>query len=165
MLEAMKGIDQILLFRKLGDKKAATRLAFQTEHSEESSVDGGDATATKDGPITSPGTVTKEIPFTSICARGDGTRELLEEAHQNQDTLEVWAIDKGAEAQEGNKYPATYQHCKLSELNKTSNAEDLMELEGTLVVQGIPQKGLATLTEEQKAVVQYKYTDTTEVAQ
>ena len=40
-----------------------------------------------------------------------------------------------------------------------------MELEGTLVVQGIPQKGLATLTEEQKAVVQYKYTDTTEVAQ
>ena len=161
-MEAIKGIDQILLFRKLGDKNAATRLAFQTEHSEELSIDGGDSTATKDGAISSPGTVLEEIPFTSICARGDGTREMLETAQRDQSIIEVWSIDRGAE-EDGGKYPATYRHCKITDLSKTSNAEDLMELSGTLVTQGTPQKGMATLSEEQKKVVQYEFTDTTEL--
>lgn len=163
-LKPIKGIDQILLFRKLGDKTAATKLAFQTEHSIESSIDGGDSTATKDGPITSPGTVAEEIPFTSIAARGDGTRELLEKAHRDQELIEVWSIDRGAEAKEG-KYPATYRHCTVSEVSKSANAEDLMELTGTLVTQGTPQEGMATLSEEQQQVIQYKFKDTTADAQ
>ncbi len=163
-LKPIKGIDQILLFRLLGDKEAATKLAFQTEHSIESSIDGGDSTATKDGAISSPGTVTEEIPFTSIAARGDGTREMLEKAHREQELVEVWSIDKGAEGSLG-KYPATYRHCYISELTNSANAEDLMEFSGTLVTQGIPQEGEATLTKEQEEVVQYEFKDTTEISE
>lgn len=162
-LEAIRGIDQILLFRELGITDAATKLAFQTEHSEESTIDGGDSTATKDGPLTSPGTVTKEIPFTSIAARGDGTREMLERVHDEQKTVEVWQIDRGAEPDAEGKYPAKYAQGVISELSKTANAEDLMELSGTLVINGIPQAGQATLTEEQAAVVQYEFVDTTAI--
>lgn len=160
-MEPKKGINQVLLFRKLGETSAAAKLLFQTEHSIERSVDGGDSTATKDGPITSPGTPTQEIPFSSIVAQGDTVVALLREVFWNQETLEVWVIDKGAEAV-GEKYPAEYCQGKLTEFNETANAEDLMELEGTIVVDGIPQKGEATLSVGQSEVVQYIFKDTTE---
>ncbi len=160
-LEAIKGIDQILLFRELGNTSAAVKLAFQTEHSREASIDGGDSTATKDGPITSPGTPTQEWPFTSIAARDDETRNMLWRVFENQKVIEVWQIDRGAEADTSGKYPAKYAQGRITELTETANAEDLMELEGTISINGIPQDGLATLTEEQQEVIQYVFTDTT----
>lgn len=163
MATAKKGIDQILLFRKLGDTKEAAKLLFQTEHAIERSIDGGDSTATKDGPFTSPGTPTQEIPFSSLVAREDTVAALLKDAFWKQEVLEVWTIDKGAEAVES-KYPATYCRGKLTEFNETANAEDLVELEGTIVVDGVPQDGEATLSAQQAEVVQYVFTDTVENA-
>lgn len=159
--KAKKGIDQILLFRKLGETSGATKLMFQTEHAIERSVDGGDTTATKDGPITSPGTPMQEITLASIVGEGDPVIQLLRDAYWGQDTLEIWVIDKGAEPTD-TKYPAEYSQGKLSEFNETANAEDLMEIEGTIIVDGIPQQGEATLSVEQSEVVQYVFTDTVE---
>lgn len=163
-LEAIKGADQILLFRLKGETNPATKLAFQTEHSIEASVDGGDSTATKDGSLSSPGTPVEEWPFTSIAARGDETREMLWKAFREQKVVEVWQIDKGAEEQEG-KYPARYAQGLIQDLSETANVEDLMELSGTIKINGVPKEGKATLTEDQKTVVQYLFVDTTAVAE
>lgn len=162
MAEAIKGIDKILLFRKLGEKTAAVKLLYQTEHSEEGTVDGGDTTATKDGPLNTPGTPQQEIPFSSIVSRDDDVVAMLREAFWKQHTLEVWTIDKGAKPT-GTKYPAEYCQGKLTEFSKTANAEDLVELSGNIVVDGVPQTGTATLTEAQAEVVQYSFEDTTAI--
>ena len=162
--EAIKGVDQILLFRELGKTEKATKLMFQTEHSVERSLDGGDSVATKDGSISSPGTAEIELPFSSIMARGDECYEMLLDCFENNKTVEVWAIDKGAEPKgsgEVTKYPAKYMQGKLTDFSETANAEDMMELEGTISVNGIPQSGDATLSVEQAKVVQYAFKDTT----
>ena len=164
MAESIKGIDQILLFRELGNGDKATKLMFQTEHSVERSLDGGDSVATKDGSISSPGTAEIEVPFSSIMARGDECYTMLLDCFEKNKTVEIWAIDKGAEpkGEDGvTKYPASYMQGKLTEFSETANAEDMMELEGTISVNGLPQKGDATLTVEQAEVVQYVFKDTT----
>lgn len=164
--EAIKGADRILLFRKLGEKSSAVKLMFQTEHSTDRSKDGGDSVATKDGPITAPGTSTIEVPFSSIMARDDSAYDVLLNCYYDDSVVEVWEIDKGAEATKdgsgSTKYPATYMQGKISEFSETANAEDSVEISGTISVNGRPQKGMATLSDKQAEVVQYAFEDTTE---
>lgn len=164
MAEAIKGVDQILLFRELGKAEKATKLMFQTEHSVDRSLDGGDSLPTKDGSISSPGTAEIEVPFSSIMAREDECYEMLLDCFMNNKTVEVWTIDRGAKpTNEGGvtKYPSRYMQGKITEFSDSANAEDMMELEGAITVNGIPQKGKATLSVEQAEVVQYTFKDTT----
>lgn len=167
MADAKRGINQILLFRKLGDTESAKKLLFQTEHNIDRSIDGADSTATKDGPISSPGTPAEEISFSSIAAYNDEVYDFLLDAWRKRDTLEIWVVDKGAdpvidESTQVTSYPGTYYRGKINDFNETAAAEDLIELDGNIVVDGIPQSGMATLTEAQAEVVQYAFTDTNE---
>ena len=161
MAEAVKGIDRILLMRphSLRTTQAAGRLAFQTDHDTSSSV-GADVTATKDGSIRSTSPAEKELSLNSIMARDDETRKKLVEAHELGELVEVWDIDKGS-TPTGDKYAATYYQGILTEWSETAAADGSVAISASYAINGVGVRGEATLTADQKVVVQYDFKDTT----
>lgn len=159
-MEAIQGKKLILLFRALKDASTqkGLKLAFQTEHSVDSSLNS-DTTITKDGSITTGTSVEEEIPFTCIMGRDDDTAKMLKKAHRKGEVVEMWEVDITEKDSEG-KYPAEYRQGLITSYSKTANAEDLIELSCTFKVNGTAQEGLVTLTEEQEEVVQYVFRDT-----
>lgn len=160
-MEAVKGVNRILLFRPLNKAgtEAASKLAFQTEHDVSKSRDV-DSVSTKDGKIQSLGDLETEISVTSVLAKGDTFAEEMEKAFDDGEIIEIWDIDRTGEGSDG-KYPATYYQAYATTFNQTPNAEDDVEMSIDFAVNGKGQKGEATLTAEQESVVQYAFTDTT----
>lgn len=159
--DAIKGKKIILLWRLLSEAttKKGAKLTFQTEHSVEQSKDS-ETTITKDGPITTSKGMEEEIPFNFIAAREDAVIDMLKGAMRSDEVLELWEVDTSkADASGDNKYPAIYRQGMITELNKSANAEDLVEYEGTFKTNGLSQTGLVTLTPEQAEIVQYKFRD------
>ena len=74
-------------------------------------------------------------------------------------------IDKAEKGTELNidKYKATYFQGYVSSFSKTPNSEDALELEIEFAINGIGQKGYATLTTNQAEVVSYVFKDTVKV--
>ncbi|HEP1490003.1 TPA: phage major tail protein, TP901-1 family [Streptococcus pyogenes] len=179
-LEAKQGFHSILLFRLLKEASsgAATKLAFQTEHEVGKSRDV-DGQKTKDGIIQSVGGLEYDFKATSILAKGDELAAKLEKAMENGELVEIWDIDSeepsknsdsklasvwgisGSTNGGNNKYLATYYQGYISSFSAKKNAEENIEIEMEFAINGVGQKGFATLTEEQKAAVQYKFKDTT----
>ena len=161
MVETVKGIDRILLFRPLSKQEtdAASKLAFQTEHEISKSRDV-DSVATKDGYRQSLGDLETEISVTSILAKDDPFADEMEEAFDEGEIIEIWDIDRSAEGTEG-KFKATYYQAYATDFSQSPNAEDDVEMSIDFSVNGKGQKGEATLTEEQADVVQYAFADTT----
>ena len=166
MAEAKKGIDVILLYRLLKNesKEAAWKMAFQTEHNNGKSRDS-DSTATKDGAIQNLAAIEYDFSATSIVAVGDSHVEELDEAFDNAELIEIWEIDKAEKGTVENvgKYKATYFQGYVSSFSKTPNAEDALELELEFAINGMGQKGYATLTDNQAEVVSYIFKDTVKV--
>ena len=163
-LVAKQGKNIILLYRLLNKatEEAAWKLAFQTEHSSEKTRDYN-TTATKDGPIGALAEVEYSLSATSIAATGDAHLDELDEAFDNGDIIEIWEIDKeekGTEDETKDKYKAKYLRANLTSFSYEPNSEDALELSLELCVFGRPQKGYATLTQEQADVVQYIFKDT-----
>lgn len=158
---AKRGIDSILLFRLLSEasKTDAAKLAFQTEHSSEKSRDAN-SVKTKDGVLQSVGGIETSISATTIMAKDDELADKLEKAMDNGELVEVWEIEKNAKKQ-GDKYEATYYQGYFTSFKKNKNAEDLIELELEIAVNGTGVKGYATLNASQAEVVQYEFADTT----
>lgn len=159
-LTAKQGKDIILLYRLLSKatKEAAWKLAFQTEHSNEKTRDYN-TTATKDGPVGALAEVEYSLSATSIAANGDPHLGEMDDAMDNGDIIEVWEIDKAEKGSDG-KYKAKYLRAYLTSFSYEPNSEDALELSMEFGVFGKPQKGQATLTEEQANVVQYVFKDT-----
>ncbi len=184
-LEAKQGIHSILLFRLLKEagEEYATKLAFQTEHEVGKSRDV-DGQKTKDGIIQSVGALEYDFKATSILAKGDKLAAKLEKAMEKGELVEIWDIDSeeaiknGDVAKNGiakvwgigkngtsggeNKYLATYYQGYISSFSAKKNAEENIEIEMEFAINGVGQKGLATLTNDQKKAVQYAFKDTTE---
>ncbi|HER1704178.1 TPA: phage major tail protein, TP901-1 family [Streptococcus pyogenes] len=180
-LEAKQGIHSILLFRLLKDakEKTATKLAFQTEHEVGKSRDV-DGQKTKDGIIQSVGALEYDFKATSILAKGDTLAAKLEKAMEDGELVEIWDIDSeeaikqpknneiakvwgienGTNGENG-KYLATYYQGYISSFSAKKNAEENIEIEMEFAINGVGKKGFATLTEQQKAAVQYAFKDTT----
>ena len=158
--EAKKGVDIILLYRLLKNAKteAAFKLAFQTEHQNEISRDA-DAQKTKDGNIQNLSAIEYDFSATSIVAKGDKHVDELKKAIINGELIEIWEIDKAEKGSDG-KYKAKYLRGYLTSFSYEPNSEDALELSLEFGVFGKPQKGQATLTEEQANVVQYVFKDT-----
>lgn len=158
---AKKGIDSILLFRLLSEatKVDGAKLAFQTEHSSEKSRDTN-SIKTKDGVLQSVGGIEVSLSATTIMTEDDELVAKLEKAMDKGELLEVWEIEKNAKKQ-GDKYEAVYYQGYLTSFKKTKNAEDLIELELEVAVNGVGAKGYATLNANQAEVVQYEFADTT----
>ena len=159
-LTAKQGKDIILLYRVLSkaSKEAAWKLAFQTEHSNEKTRDYN-TTATKDGPVGALAEVEYSLSATSIAANGDPHLDEMDKAFDDGEIIEVWEIDKAEKGSDG-KYKAKYLRAYLTSFSYEPNSEDALELSLEFGVFGKPQKGNATITEEQANVVQYVFKDT-----
>lgn len=162
-LTAKQGKDIILLYRLLSKatEEAAWKLAFQTDHSNEKTRDYN-TTATKDGPVGALAEIEYSLSATSIAANGDPHLDEMDDAMDNGDIIEVWEIDKAEKGTEENadKYKAKYLRAYLTSFSYEPNSEDALELSLEFGVFGKPQKGYATLTNEQADVVQYVFKDT-----
>ena len=160
--EAVQGKRLVYLYRIL--KEAATNsgvmLAFATENGRTKSKDG-DTTVTKDGSIRTPGAVEQEITSTSLLAKGDEMVDKLEDAMDNDELIEIWEanLDEPAETGE-NKFKGRYFQGYLTELEKTSSAEDFVEVALTFGINGAGVKGDVTVSAEQQEMANYVFTDT-----
>lgn len=161
MAEAIKGVNRVILMRpiSLQDKADAGRLAFQTEHEKTSSRES-DAVPTKDGSIISLAEETVELSLTTIMAQEDETREKIEDAYHNGEIVEFWDINK-TKANGTDKFPATYYQGYITEWTESATSEDNVEFSLSATMNGGGVKGEATLSDDQAAVVQYEFADTT----
>lgn len=160
--EAVSGKKLVYLYRILS--KAATAdgatLAFTTENTRTKSKDA-DSTETKDGPIRTPGAAEVEISATSLLAKGDTLIDELEEAMDNNEIIEVWEANLEEPVGEGdNKFKGTYYQGYLTELEKSSSAEDFVECSLTFGINGSGVKGDVTVSVEQQEIAAYVFADT-----
>lgn len=162
--EAVGGKKIVYLFRLLED--AATDdgavLAFTTENGRTKSKDA-DSTMTKDGAVRTPGASEVEITATTLLAKGDTMIDKLEAALDGDKLIEIWEANL-AEAATGsgnqNKFKGTYFQGYLTEIERTSNAEDNVEISLTFGVNGSGKTGNVTVSAEQQAVADYVFADT-----
>lgn len=155
------GKDRILMFRKLGDKNAAAKLALQTEHSwnyERSN----EATKTKDGAVVSVGGLEVTLQIEAVASR-DSLNEMLLDSVLNGYKLEVWDIDLAGTKDESGKYPAKYAQGSLSNWEVPANVEELATISTEMAIDGKPIDGYATLTAEQQEAIRYAFQDTTAI--
>lgn len=155
------GKDRILMFRKLGDKKAAAKLALQTEHSwnyERSN----EATKTKDGAVVSDGGLEVTLQIEAVASRDELNKMLLDSV-LNGGKLEVWDIDLAGVKDESGKYPAKYAQGSLSNWEIPANVEELATISTEMAIDGKPVDGYATLTAEQQEAIRYAFQDTTAI--
>lgn len=158
--EAQLGKEKILMFRKFGDKTAAAKLALQTEHEWEYSRDA-DTTKTKDGAVVADGGLETKLSITAIGTK-DELNEMLKKSVVDGYKVEVWEIDLSDRKSNG-KYGALYAIGRLSSWKVPANVEELVEIESDMSVEGKPQAGEATLTDEQVKEIQYTFQDTTAI--
>ena len=161
--EAVQGKKIVYLYRVQSQATSTTgaTLAFTTENGRTKSKDA-DSTATKDGTIRTPGALEQEITATSILAKGDTMIDTLEEALDSDALMEIWEanLEEPVTGQD-NKFKGRYFQGYLTELEKTSNAEDMVEISLTFGINGTGKTGDVTVTAEQQAVADYVFTDTT----
>lgn len=167
MAEALRGIDVILLYRRLSQasKEAAWKMAFQTEH-ENSITRDSDTVVTKDGTVQSLKPVAYDFSATSLIGRDDPHVDEMRKAMLDGELIELWEINRVEKGTDTNadKYKATYYQGYIAEYTPTANAEDNVELSMSFAINGVGQDGYATLTEEQEEVVQYTFKDTVKEA-
>lgn len=152
------GKNKILMFRKLGDKTAAAKLALQTEHKWKYERKN-DSTATKDGSVVSDKGLEVTLSIEAVTSRDD-VNKMLKNSVVNGEKLEVWEIDLAGEKQ-GEKYPALYAQGALSSWEVPDNVEDLETLSTEMTIEGKPVEGYATLTTSQVEEINYAFKDTT----
>ena len=159
--EAVQGKKIVYLYRVLNEAgtAAGTTLAFTTENERSKSKDG-DSTVTKDGSIRTPGAVEQEITATSILAVGDEMVDKLEDALDNDELIEIWEANLEEAAGEDNKFKGWYFQGYLTEVSKSSSAEDFVEVSLTFAINGSGVRGDVTVSAEQQAVAEYVFTDT-----
>lgn len=161
-MEAIQGSKIIYLYRLLEEQQTedAFRLAFVTEDSISYSKDA-DSTVTKDGTIRTPSAVEIEKPMTCILSQGDTVIDKLKNAMLNDKVVELWEANL-AEPVTGqtNKFKGTYFQGYITSYEKTSNAEDMVEIQMTIGVNGKGADGNVTVSASQQDDASYVFTDT-----
>lgn len=160
--EAVAGKNIVYLYRIMSKASTTdgTTLAFTTENSRTKSKDS-DSTITKDGSIRTPGAAETEITATSILSKGDKLIDALEDAMDKDELIEIWEanLDEPAESGE-NHFKGMYFQGYLTELEKASNAEDMVEVSLTFGINGSGARGDVTVSVEQQEIASYVFKDT-----
>ena len=165
LAEAVPGKKIVYLYRILKDAKTkpATMLAFTTENGRTKSKDA-DSTKTKDGTIRTPSAAEVEITATSILTKGDTTVDSLEDAMDNDELIEIWEANLAEPATSPNKFKGMYFQGYITESERTSNAEDNVEIQLTFGVNGSGKRGDVTVSATQQEMASYVFADTTKGA-
>lgn len=159
--EAVKGSKIVYLFRIKSEEATAdgVTLAFTTENTTTMSKDA-DSTVTKDGIIRTPGETEVEITATAILAKGDKMYDKFRAAMKNDELIEIWEANLAEPAENGeNKFKGTYYQGYLTEFEKSSNAEDFVEVSTTFAINGMGADGDVTVTAENQEIANYVFTD------
>lgn len=160
--EAVQGKKIVYLFR-IKSEAATTdgvTLAFTTENSVSMSKDA-DSTATKDGTIRTPGEMEVEISATALLAKGDTMYDKFKAAMKNDELIEIWEANLAEPAEGGdNKFKGTYYQGYLTEFEKSSNAEDFVEVSTTFAINGTGADGNVTVSTENQEIANYVFADT-----
>lgn len=164
--EAVQGKKIVYLFRVLSDAatKAGALLAFTTENGRTVSVDA-DSTATKDGPVRTSGTPEIEITASALLAKGDTMIDSLESAMLDNKLVECWEanLEEAATGENAtNKFKGVYYQGYITEIERTSNAEDNVEISLTYGANGKGASGDVTVTADQQAMAVYVFADSTQ---
>nr|WP_297968889.1 phage major tail protein, TP901-1 family [uncultured Mogibacterium sp.] len=158
---AVSGKKIVYLYRLLSKAQSETGslLAFVTENGRTKSRDA-DTTATKDGSVRTPGAVETEITCSSLMAKGDKMIDKLEDALDSNELIEIWEANLEEPGTGTNKFKGMYFQGYLTEFEKTSNAEDSVELSLTFGVNGAGVRGEVTVTKQQQEMASYVFKDT-----
>lgn len=157
-VKPIQGVKKVLFFQAMDDTTtdgSGLRLAFQTEHTltqERETIEE----LTKDGNIKDTGEINASLSFTSYVAKNDPTFDLLQEAFNNNEALQVWEVDL-TEKDEGDTYDSLYAQGKLTSFEVSNSADGFSELSTELAINLIPQKGPVTVSEAQFDAVQYAF--------
>lgn len=159
--EAVQGKKIVYLYRIKSEAASenGTGLAFTTENGRTKSKEG-DSTVTKDGSIRTPGAVEQEITATSILAKGDTFVDKLEDAMDNDELIEIWEANLEEAADGDNKFKGMYFQGYLTEVERTSSAEDFVEISLTFGINGSGKRGEVTVSAKQQEMAEYVFTDT-----
>lgn len=166
MSEAVQGSKIVYLYRLLEEQATedAFRLAFVTEDSISYSKDA-DSTVTKDGTIRTPSAVEIEKPMTCILSKGDTDIDKLKNAMLNDKIVELWEANlEEPIANQANKFKGTYFQGYITSYEKSSNAEDMVEIQMTIGVNGKGADGNVTVSAEQQDDASYTFVDTPAVS-
>ena len=165
LAEAVPGKKIVYLYRILKDAKTkpATMLAFTTENGRTKSKDA-DSTKTKDGTIRTPSAAEVEITATSILTKGDTTVDSLEDAMDNDELIEIWEANLAEPATSPDKFKGMYFQGYITEIERTSNAEDNVEIQLTFGINGSGKRGDVTVSATQQEMASYVFADTTKGA-
>ena len=154
----IQGVKKVLFFQAMDDTTtdgSGLRLAFQTEHTltrERETIEE----LTKDGNIKDTGEINASLSFTSYVAKNDPTFDLLQEAFNNNETLQVWEADL-TDKDEDDMYDSIYAQGKLTSFEVSNSADGFSELSTELAINLIPQRGPVTVSEAQFDAVQYAF--------
>lgn len=161
-VKAKQGIDKVLMIRpfsKAGEQ-AAARLALQIEHNlqyERST----EQTATKDGSVGSPGSLTVTMDIQAIISDDPLNNEIYE-TFINGGLLEFWEVDF-TEKNETGQFKAKYMRGRLNSWAEPANVESLQELSTTANIDGLPQTGYVTVEDGVVEQASYAFRDVTAV--
>ena len=161
--EAVQGKKIVYLYRILEDAatEAGTVMAFVTENALTISKDA-DTTMTKDGSIRTPGEMEIELTAASLLAKGDTMFDKLKQAMAEDKLVEIWEANLAEPVgTDSNKFKGTYYQGYLTEFEKTSSAEDFVEVATTFGINGTGADGDVTVTAEQQEIADYVFKDTT----
>lgn len=165
MATAVQGKKIVYLYRiaKEATQGTGTLISFATENGRTKSKDA-DSTMTKDGSIRTPGASEVEITSTSILTKGDTIINKLEDAMDNDELIQIWEVNLDEPGASDGKFKGMYFEGYLTELEKTSNAEDNVEISLTFGINGIGARGDVTVTEQQQIEAQYAFQDATKAS-
>lgn len=157
----VKGSKIVYLFRVLENAATdnGTLLAFVTENSRSTSIDS-DSTATKDGSIRAPGTPEITISSTSILPKNDTIIDKLEEAALGNKVIECWEANLEQPGTATGTFKGTYFNGYITSIERTSSAEDNVEVSIEYAVNGKGAKGDVTVTDAQQAIASLVFKDT-----
>lgn len=158
---AVSGKKIVYLYRLLSKAQSETGslLAFVTENGRTKSRDA-DTTATKDGSVRTPGAVETEITCSSLMAKGDKMIDKLESALDSNEIIEIWEANLEEPGTGTNKFKGAYFQGYLTDFEKTSNADESVEISLTFGINGTGVKGDVTVTTAQQEMASYVFKDT-----
>lgn len=165
--EAVQGKKVVYLYRIMSDAATTdgTTIAFTTENGRTKSKEA-ESTMTKDGAIRTPGAPEVEISVTTILAKGDTLIDKLEDAMDNDEIIEIWEANLEEKATPGeNQFKGMYFQGYLTEIERTSNAEDMVEVSLTFGINGTGKRGNVTVSLAQQEIANYVFTDTSKTAE
>lgn len=138
-----QGTDELVLIRKVGDKKDANKVMLVTELERETEKDR-DTEATFDGSVNSGGTLESTVTINCYMDQKDTLCDEIEDATEDDTPYELWVINKRVRNEDG-KYKAEYRQGYWNSITRTNEADGIAEFETEFGVYLKKQRGYATL--------------------